>query len=70
MSVSIGGSALEHEGFYNVYVGVQGVVRQESACYELHKIDIEVGNPFKKEGEFRHQTRINSEYLNNLYVCP
>lgn len=34
-------------------ISLQGIIREEAPCYDLHKIDVDVTNPFANEGEFR-----------------
>ena len=47
---------------------MQKVIKDESPCYELHKIDVNVTNPFNKDGEFRIvtvETMVNPEDVND-----
>ena len=60
----------------SIYFTIQGIIREESACYELHKIEVDITNPFDKEGEFRVVTIETMEdpeqqklSHNSKYVC-
>ena len=59
-----------------IYITKQGIIREESACYELHKIEVDITNPFDKEGEFRVVTietmedpEQQKQSHNSKYVC-
>ena len=60
----------------SIYITKQGIIREESACYELHKIEVDITNPFDKEGEFRvvtietmEDTEHQKQSHNFKYVC-